>query len=125
MKSRPESTQEYTTRVKQLVLLVNNLGFKNMSITASIDEQAVVQLLNMGAKQGLYVFLGIICYLLEFIYVKDTRFIGLLQIQEYLFQSQLRSVDITQFDIESRRIKRKAGFPFAFLSTFRIFDLRS
>ena len=114
-----------STRVKQLVLLVNNLGFKNMSITASIDEQAVVQLLNMGAKQGLYVFLGIICYLLEFIYGKDTRFIGLLQIQEYLFQSQLRSVDITQFDIESRRIKRKAGFPFVFRSLIRIFDLRS
>ena len=75
-----------------------------MTIAASIDEQTVVHLLDISAKQGLDVLLRIVGYLLELVDGEDAGFVGLLQITENLFQRQFWGVDVAQFDVESGRI---------------------
>ena len=71
---------------------------QNMSVASRENEVAVVHFLNMGPKQLFHHFILVFSNLLKLVYGEDAWLVGLFQIGEYLFESKLRRVNISQLE---------------------------
>ena len=74
-----------------------------MAVTACKNEPAVVHRLDVGTQQRFYILFGVARDLLEFVYCKYARFVGILKIPDNLLKSEFGGVYISEFQIESGR----------------------
>ena len=73
-------------------------------LAARKDEMSVRGSLDVGSEQCFDILFRIISNLLELVKGDNTRFVGIFQIGEYLFEGHCRTCDVAQFQVKRGHI---------------------